>query len=275
MPVVSEEPKPYYPNCDYSSEEDSPWWEENQFWGISRSSTERPYQECSIIKTKGFEGDYFEPKTHRQFTYALFPGLIQPIRAYRAHRCNPYLYRDNPNYQSSPHPLYYHRLLTESESEAIQRESPKVLDLYLKPEFNLWARVPKLTEVSNHTRIEQIPFYRLDKSIFASPVFQLEDSRPIPFKITQELRIKRLDTRQIATYIKSRYLDWIWAGGLQSGNKFFIDLWDPEVIKAIENPALDKHPRVRLIKEWRQLEELERQPTPKKPRRGARSLFGI
>jgi hypothetical protein len=149
-----------------------------------------------------------------------------------------------------------------------------VLELYIKPEFNLWARVPKLTEVVTHTRIEQIPFYRIDKNIFKSPLFRLEDNRPIPFLITKK-GIKRLGIKEIGAYVKNRYLDWIWAGGLQSGNKFFIDLWDPEVIKAIDNPKLDKHPRVRLVKEWKQLEELERQPTPKKHRRGTRSLWSI
>ncbi len=84
--------------------------------------------------------------------------------------------------------------------------------------------MPKLREVLNHNRINQIPFYTLDKSIFASPAFQLEDNRPIPFKVTQELGIKRLDIRKIASYTKNRYLDWIWAGGLQSGNKFFIHI---------------------------------------------------
>jgi hypothetical protein len=276
VPVVSEEPPPYYPNCDYSSEEDS--LEEAQFWGIKKPfQSERPYQECSIIRTAGFEGEYFELKTHHQFTYALFPGLIQPIRVYKAHRFYPNLYKHNPNYQSSPHPLYYHRLLTESESETIQRESSKVLGLYIKPEFNLWARVPKLTEVLSHTRIEQIPFYNLDKNIFKSPLFRLEDNRPIPFIITKELGIKHLGIKQIGAYIKNRYLDWIWAGGLQPGNKFFIDLWDPEVIKAIDNPKLDKHPRVRLVKEWKQLEEQQKQPTPKKPRKRTRSpdIFDI
>jgi hypothetical protein len=49
------------------------------------------------------------------------------------------------------------------------------------------------------------------------------------------------------------------------------------VIKAIDNPKLDKHPRVRLVKEWKQLEEQEKQPTPKKPRRRTRSpdIFDI
>jgi hypothetical protein len=271
VPVVSEEQLPYYPNCDYSSEEDS--LEEDKFWGIKKPfSTERPYQECSIIRTAAPEGEYFEKKTSHQFTFAFFPGLIQPIRVYKPHRFNPNLYKYNPNYQSSPHPLYYHRLLTESETEAIKRESPKVLELYIKPEFNLWARVPKLTEVVTHTRIEQIPFYRIDKNIFKSPLFRLEDNRPIPFLITKK-GIKRLGIKEIGAYVKNRYLDWIWAGGLQSGNKFFIDLWDPEVIKAIDNPKLDKHPRVRLVKEWKQLEELERQPTPKKHKRGTRSLW--
>jgi hypothetical protein len=80
--------------------------------------------------------------------------------------------------------------------------------------------------VLSHTRIEQIPFYRIDKSIFKSPLFRLEDNRPIPFLITKK-GIKHLGIKEIGAYVKNRYLDWIRAGGLQSGNKFFIDLWDP------------------------------------------------
>jgi hypothetical protein len=195
VPVVSEEPAPYYSNCYYSSGEDSPCWEEDQFW-----ATDMPHQECSIIKTKGFEGNYYEPKTWHHFTYTFFPGLIQPIRVYRAHRCNPYLYSGNPNYQLSLHPLYYHRLLTESEIEANKRKSPNVLQLYIKPEFNLWARVPKLTSVLTHTKISQILFYTLDRSIFAATVFQLEENRPIPIKIIERPRIKHLHIKKIASH---------------------------------------------------------------------------
>jgi hypothetical protein len=56
-----------------------------------------------------------------------------------------------------------------------------------------------------------IPFCSLDK-IFTG--FQLEDNRPIPFKIIEGGKEKGLDIRKIAFYTKSRYLDWIWAGGL-------------------------------------------------------------
>jgi hypothetical protein len=38
-----------------------------------------------------------------------------------------------------------------------------------------------------------------------------------------------------------------WAGVIHSGNKFFIDLWNPGAIETIDNPDLDKHPRVRVI----------------------------
>jgi hypothetical protein len=49
-------------------------------------------------------------------------------------------------------------------------------------------------------------------------------------------------------------------------------LGDPEAITAIDNPDLDKHHRVRLIKEWRELKKQEEEPTPKKPRMRARSF---
>ncbi len=143
------------------------------------------------------------------------------------------------------------------------------LQLYTRPEFNLWARVPKLTNLHTHQTISQIPFYSLDK-IFTA--FKLEDTRPIPFKIIEATRNKGPDIRNTAFYTKSRYLDWIWAGGLQSGNKFFVDLWDPEAIEAIDNADLDKHPRVRLIKEWRKLKEQEKEPTPKKSRKRSRAV---
>jgi hypothetical protein len=76
--------------------------------------------------------------------------------------------------------------------------------------------VPKSRSVLTHTKISQIPFYTLVRSIFAAPAFQLEDNRPIPFKIIEGSGIKHLDIRKIASYTKSRYLDWIWAGGLSN-----------------------------------------------------------
>jgi hypothetical protein len=81
-------------------------------------------------------------------------------------------YSKNPNYQVSPHPQYFHRHLTEPETETIKMESPPIIQAYIKQKFKLWAKVPKVRSVSTHYTISKIPYYQLDK-IFQG--FLLED----------------------------------------------------------------------------------------------------
>jgi hypothetical protein len=54
----------------------------------------------------------------------------------------------------------------------------------------------------------------------------------------------------IIKYIKIRYQEWLFAGGEDSGEKFFIDLWDPKALKAFSDPDKDTHPGAQLLRDW-------------------------
>ena len=123
MPVFSEDPRPYYPTTDYSSEEGS--------W--SDTSTATPYQERNIYKTHYPEGTYREVAGDRDYIFTDIPSLRNPIRAYKPHRNSLNHYSNNPNYQASLYKPYYHRVLTESEQRAFEEEAPKIIQTYIKP----------------------------------------------------------------------------------------------------------------------------------------------
>jgi hypothetical protein len=167
VPVVSEDPRPYYPAIDYSSEEES--------W--SDTSTTTPYQERNIYKTHCPEGTYREVAGDRIFIFTYLPGLRNPIRAYKPHRNHSKVYSTNPNYQASLYKPYHHRVLTESEQRAFEEEAPKIIQTYINPkEENLAPVSGSLYSLySSTTEISKIKFGKtLD--------LRLEDSRPVPFK---------------------------------------------------------------------------------------------
>jgi len=74
VPVVSEDPRPYYPTTDYSSEEGS--------W--SDISTTTPYQERNIYKTTAPEETYRELAGDRDF---IFVSIHQVYTLY-VHKTN-------------------------------------------------------------------------------------------------------------------------------------------------------------------------------------------
>ncbi len=47
----------------------------------------------------------------------------------------------------------------------------------------------------------------------------------------------------------------IFAGGELSGEKFFVDLWDPKALKAFADPNKDTHPGAQLLRDWNKLKE--------------------
>jgi hypothetical protein len=126
VPVVSEDPKPYYPYpAIYCTSEDSSW---------SDISTTTPYQERNIIfETHCPEGAYIEKAGSRVFIITYLLGLKSPIRAYKAPRNHSWRYSNNPNYQASLNKTYYHRVLIEAEQKAFEEEAPKVIQAYTKP----------------------------------------------------------------------------------------------------------------------------------------------
>jgi hypothetical protein len=124
VPVVSEDPKPYYPYpAIYCTSEDSSW---------SDISTTTPYQERNIFETHCPEGAYIEKAGSGVFIITYLPGLKSPIRAYKTPRNNSRRYSNNPNYQASLNKPYYHRVLTEAEQKAFEEEAPKVIQAYTK-----------------------------------------------------------------------------------------------------------------------------------------------
>jgi hypothetical protein len=69
VPVVSEDPKPYYPAI-YCTSEDSSW---------SDTSTATPYQERNIFETHCPEGTYIEKVGSGVFIITYLPGLCEVI----------------------------------------------------------------------------------------------------------------------------------------------------------------------------------------------------
>jgi len=207
VPVVSEDPRPYYPTTDYSSEEGS--------W--SDISTTTPYQERNIYMTAAPEGTYRELVGDRDFIFTYIPGLRNPIRAYNTHKLTSTKYSSNPNYQASLNKPYYHRVLTETEQRALEEEALKIIQTYIKPKEEGLAPVTGECLV---TLISEITFCHFDKTLH----FKLEDNRSIPFKTIKERGRWKSNIINIVRYTKIRYQDWLFAGGEDSGEKFFIDL---------------------------------------------------
>jgi hypothetical protein len=251
VPVVSEDPRPYYPTTDYSSEERS--------W--SDISTTTPYQERNIFKTFAPEGTYRELAKCRDFIFTYIPGLRNPIRAYKTHKLNPTEYSNNSNYQASLNKPYYHRVLAETEQRALEEKAPKIIQTYTKPKEEDLAPV---TGQPLATLISEITFCHFDKELH----FKLEDNRSIPLKVIKERNRCKSYILNIVRYTKIRYQDWLFAGGEDYGEKFFIDLWDPKALEAIEDPDKDTHPRAQLLRDWNKVKEEQKQqgPTPKRKR---------
>jgi len=78
------------------------------------------------------------------------------------------------------------------------------------------------------------PFTNLTRNFISS--WRTLDNPP-PFKITRNGWKNRWEFNvfKIVRYTKLRYQDWLFAGGEDSGEKFFIILWDPKALEAIED----------------------------------------
>jgi len=258
VPVVSEDPKPYYPAIYCTSEEGS--------W--SDTSTTSPYQE-RIFKAHCPEGTYIEVGPSKVFIITYLPGLRNPIRAYKPSRNQIghvlgkyYPYSTNPNYQASLHLPYHHRVLTESEQRAFEKEAPKVIQAYTKP------KEEDLAPTSGNS-IKILEIFRFNRTFH----LKLEDNRPAPIKSIKVGKGKWISNLpNIIKYIKIRHQEWLFAGGENSGEKFFVDLWDPKALKAFADPNRDTHPGAQLLRDWDKAKQKEKDkgPTPKR-KRGRRS----
>jgi len=247
VPVVSEDPKPYYPAI-YCTSEDSSW---------SDTSTATPYQERNIFETHCPEGTYIEKVGSGVFIITYLPGLKSPIRAYKTPRNHSRRYSENPNYQASLNKSYYHRVLTEAEQKAFEEEAPKVIQAYTKPKEEDLAPAE-----GDRDKISKIKFGR-------NLYFRLEDNRPAPIRSIQVGEgLWGSNLPNIIRYTKIRYQEWLFAGGEDSGENFFVDLWDPKALKAFADPSKDTHPGAQLLRDWNKAKQKEKDkgPTPKRKR---------
>ena len=87
----------------------------------------------------------------------------------------------------------------------------------------------------------------------------MEDNRSILFKTIKERDRWKSNIINIFRYTKIRYQDWLFAGGEDSEEKFFVDLWDPKALEAIVDPDKDTHPRAQLLRDWNKVKEGEKE----------------
>jgi hypothetical protein len=246
--IVSEDPKPYYPYpAIYCTSEDSSW---------SDISATTSYQERNIFETHCPEGAYIEKVGSKVFIITYLPGLRSPIRAYKTPRNHSRRYSDNPNYQASLNKSYYHRVLTKAEQKAFEEEAPKVIQAYTKPKEEDLAPAE-----GDRGKISKISFGR-------NLYFRLGDNRPVPIRSIKVEGGWISNLPNIIRYTKIGYQEWLFAGGEDSGEKFFVDLWDPKALKAFADPSKDIHPGAQLLRDWNKVKEGEKNwgPTPKRLR---------
>jgi hypothetical protein len=212
---------------------------------------ERLYQIVELLEVLP-EGAYIEKVRSKVFIITYLPGLRSPIRAYKTPRNNSRRYSDNPNYQASLNMSYYHRVLPEAEQRAFEEEAPKVIQAYTKPKEEDLAPAE-----GDRGKISKISFGR-------NLYFRLEDNRPAPIRSIKVEGGWTSNLSNIIRYTKIRYQEWLFAGGEDSGEKFFVDLWDPKALKAFADPSKDIHPGAQLLRDWNKVKEKEknRGPTP-------------
>jgi hypothetical protein len=157
---------------------------------------------------------------------------------------------------------YHHRALTESEQKAFEEEAPKVIQAYIKPKEEDLAPISSL--YSSSSKISQIKF---GKTLH----LKLEDNRPIPFKTIKVKGGWISNLPYIIRYTKIRYQEWLFSGGEDSGEKFFVDLWDPKALEAIVDPSKDTHPEAQLLRDWDKAKQEEKNQAPIPKRKRGRS----
>jgi hypothetical protein len=124
----------------------------------------------------------------------------------------------------------------------------------------LTTHLKKEVDQTLGTTISELTFHQIDKEFH----LKLEDNMYTPFKITRNGWKNRwkFNILNIVRYTKIRYPDWLFAGGEGSGEKFFIDLWDPKALEAIKDPKKDTHPRAQCLKGWTKTKEKQKEEPP-------------
>ena len=189
---------------------------------------------------------YKEAVSGRVFELVHILGVPDPIRKYAGNKL-----------LESPYSPSLHRSLTDEEKGRNKQAVREVLELYKKPQE--FSPVPVALQTmwqarQNKSSIAGIPWpmhnIRLRRNLD-----YIQDKRPMPTKpsmytavgeaMTDEQKSKshKHFLRLCAEYIEHRFNDWKEARGYYAEKEypFWIDLWDPELLRKCKEENQDDH----------------------------------
>jgi len=198
---------------------------------------------------------YREVSSGRTFVLMHVLGLPEPLRDYWSCRASS---------KTSPYFPEFRRKLNAEEVKLHEQAVLRVRELYKKPNKFLPVSPALLAMWNDRQRIQIkcLPWPLHDQRLAGKITF-LDDPRPRPTKpslytseqdMTEEEKHKHNKDfiTSCASYMLHRYQDWVEARGHQDGkNPFWIDLWNPELLRSCEEKDLDDHPRALLELQWK------------------------
>jgi len=169
----------------------------------------------------------------------------------------------------SPYSPSYQRSLTNEEKRKNKEALKEVLELYKKPqEFSpvpaaLQTRWQARQARQSKSSIMGIRWLYHNERLKYN-LIKIEDGCPIPTKPSQYMAVgeammdeqktksHKQFLRLCAEYIEHRFNDWKGARGYyaEKEHPFWIDLWDPELLRKCEEENQDDHPRAVLKRQW-------------------------
>jgi hypothetical protein len=158
------------------------------------------------------------------------------------------------------------RSLTDEEKKKNKQVLKEVLELYKKPQE--FSPVPAALQTiwqarQNKSSIAGIPWPFHNLRLRHNLAF-IQDQRPMPTKPSmytavgeammdeQKTKSHKQFLRLCAEYIEHRFNNWKEARGYyaEKEHPFWIDLWDPELLRKCEEENQDDHPRAVLKRQW-------------------------
>ena len=214
-------------------------------------------EEAQVIPIEGVNKTclYKEAASGRVFELVHILGVPTPIRKYVGDKL-----------VESPYSPSLHRSLTDEEKGRNKQAVRDVLELYKKPQE--FSPVPAVLQTmwqarQNKSSIAGIPWIMHNQRLRGNLNY-IQDGRPMPTKPSmytavgeampdeQKTKSHKQFLRFCAEYIEHRFNDWKEARGYKSEEEypFWIDLWDPELLRKCKEENQDDHPRAVLKRQW-------------------------
>jgi hypothetical protein len=198
---------------------------------------------------------YKEAASGRVFELVHILGVPDPIWKYTGNKL-----------LESPYSPSYHRSLIDEKKRKNKQALKEVLELYKK--LQEFSPVPAALQTmwqarQNKSSIAGIPWpmhnLRLRRNLD-----YIQDGHPMPTKPSmytavgeampdeQKTKSHKQFLRFCAEYTEHRFNDWKEARGYYAEKEypFWIDLWDPELLRKCEEENQDDHPQAVLKRQW-------------------------